>query len=104
MLEAPSDPVLDGEVSDLMDLMEARPHGIAIDTFNRDDRGMLTGPYAPHVKIGDPGIPGAIDKLADFLFEMAFVGVEQNARRVTHKRRPMAKSRENGVTRVVITR
>ncbi len=86
MLEAPSDPVLDGEVSDLMDLMEAGPHRITINAFDRHDSGVRPWSDAPNVEIRNPGIPWAFDKLADFIFEMALMRVEQNARCVAHQR------------------
>lgn len=82
---APSDSVLDGKVGNLMHLMEARSHRITINAFDSDDRGVCTGPYAPHVQVGNARIPRPFDEFADFLFEMTFMRVEQNARGVTHQ-------------------
>lgn len=86
MLEAPSDPVLDSEVSDLMDPMEAGPNRIAINAFDSHDSGVRPRSDAPNVEIRNPGIPRAFDELADFFFEMAFMRVEENARCVAHQR------------------
>ena len=79
-----SNPVLNREVSDLVHLVETGPHSIAVDAFDRNDRRVRAGTYAPDMKVGDPGISRSFDKFTDFLFEMAFMRVEQNARRVTH--------------------
>lgn len=69
-----------------MHLMEAGSYRIAINAFDRDDSGVCAGPYAPHVQVGNACIPRPFDEFADFLFEMTFMRVEQNARRVTHQR------------------
>jgi hypothetical protein len=50
---------------------EALPHRLCAGSAGKaDDRGMRTGADAPDVEVEDAGVAGALDLIADFLFQM----------------------------------
>jgi hypothetical protein len=50
---------------------EALPHRLRARSAGKaDDRSVRTGADAPHVEVEDAGVAGALDLIADFLFQM----------------------------------